>query len=87
MDKWWKGVTLPGKTIYCGHYHCSWGNSNIHNDGKEFIKKIETMYIDPDTGKLEPHVNWEPFKDEGIVAMDACTAVSGKVNCEVIEID
>lgn len=87
MDKWWKGVTLPGKTVYCGHYHCSWGNSNIHNDGKEFIKKIETMYIDPNTGKLEPHVNWEPFKDEGIVAMDACTAVSGKVNCEVIEID
>ena len=80
-------MTLPDKIIYCGHYHCSWGNSNIHNDGKEFIKKVETTYIDPDTGKLEPHVNWEPFKDEGIVAMDACTFVSGKVNCEVIEID
>ena len=87
MDKWWKGVTLPGKTIYCGHYHCSWGNAYLHDDGKEFIEKIETMYIDPYTGKLEPHVNWAPFKDEGIVAMDACTAVSGKVNCEVIEID
>lgn len=87
MDYWDKGIRIPDKIIYCGHYHCSWGNAYLHDDGKEFIRKVETMYTDPVTGKLEPHVNWEPFKDDGIVAMDACTAASGKVNCEVIEID
>lgn len=85
MDKWWKGITIPNKTIYCGHYHASWGNSNIHNDGKEFLERIETMYIDPVTGRWEPHVNYHTFKDNGIVSLDACTVVSGFVNCEVIE--
>ena len=86
MDKWWKGVTLPDKTVYCGHYHCSWGNSNIHNDGVEFLDRIETFYVDPETGKQEPHVNFNPFKDKGIVALDACTAVSHKINIEILEV-
>lgn len=85
MDKWRKGITIPNKTIYCGHYHASWGNSNIHNDGKEFLERIETMYIDPVTGRWEPHVNYHTFRDNGIVSLDACTVVSGFVNCEVIE--
>jgi len=86
MKAWNEGIRVPGKTIWCGHWHSSWGHCNLHNDGKEFLDKIETFYIDSKTGKQEPHVNHTPFKDEGIVAMDACTAISGIVNCEVIEI-
>ena len=82
---WNEGVREPNKTIYCGHWHCSWGNSNLHNDGKEFLDKYETMYIDPVTGKQEPHVNYDTFKDDGIVCLDACTVISHKVNVEVFE--
>ena len=86
MEAWSKGVREKGKTIWCGHWHCSWGNANLHNDGVEFLKRVETMYINPDTGRMEPYANYAPFKDDGIVAMDACTAWSGIVNCEVLEI-
>ena len=86
MSLWYQGIREEGKTIYCGHWHTSWGHANLHNDGVEFLQKIETFYIDPDTGKTEPHINNNPFKDKGIVALDACTVISHKVNVEVIEI-
>lgn len=85
MQAWSAGIQEEGKTIWCGHWHASWGNSNLHNDGVEFIKPVETMYIDPETGNIEPHENHHTFKDKGIVALDACTAHSGFVNVEVID--
>ena len=33
----------------------------------------------------EPDEDFSPFYSEGIIAIDACTAVSGRVNCIVIE--
>lgn len=86
MWMWSEGVRLEGKTIWCGHWHTSWGHCNLHNDGVEFLGKYETMYIDPETGKTEPHANFDPFIDEGIVAMDGCTVYSGKVNVVKLEI-
>lgn len=86
MEAWDNGIYIEGKTIWCGHWHTSWGHSHLHNDGVEFIKKVETYYIDPETGRMEPHTNFHTFKDNGIVALDACTAYSGFVNCEVIEL-
>lgn len=86
MEQWAIGNRLNGTTIWCGHYHTSWGHANLHNDGKEFLSKIETYYIDPETGKTEPHENFDPFIDEGIVAIDACTAHSHKVNVLTLEI-
>ena len=85
MKMWAMGIRLPNKTIYCGHYHTSWGHSNLHNDGKEFLERIETMYIDPETGKTEPHARFDPFIDEGIVAIDGCTALTGIVNVVKLE--
>ena len=32
------------------------------------------------------HAHFEPFKDKGIIAIDACTAYSEKVNCLVLTI-
>lgn len=86
MLMWGEGIVEENKTIWCGHWHTSWGHANLHDDGVEFLQRIETFYIDPDTGKTEPHVNNNTFKDEGIVALDACTVISNKVNVEVIEI-
>lgn len=85
MSFWNKGVREPNCTIWCGHWHTSWGHSNLHNDGKEFLEKIETYYIDPETGRTEPHENFTPFIDDGIVAMDSCVTHSKFINVKVIE--
>ena len=58
-------ITVPNKTIVCGHWHCSYGNfmyGNAENEVSDF----------------------KPFKSDGILAIDACTALSGKVNCVVL---
>lgn len=75
MDMWNKGVREPDKTIVCGHWHCNWGNAYLHNDGKEW----------PQPGESDAIVNFNPFVDKGIIALDGCTAYSGKVNCIVLE--
>jgi len=74
MLAWAAKIREPGKTIWCGHWHTSYGHANLHNYGVEF----------PHEKGEEAH--FSPFIDEGIVAMDACTAYSKKVNCKVIEI-
>ena len=77
MDAWKQGCVIPGKTIICGHFHCSWGWSHLRQKRKEFPKKN--------------HIDWEksfePFVDEGIIAIDACTAYSGIINCVVLEVE
>lgn len=58
-----------GKTIVCGHFHSSFGHSRY--------KKACTEFGDD--------AIFSPFEDDGIIAIDACTAHSGKINCIVIE--
>ena len=70
MEKWYQGATLEGKTIVCGHFHTSWGHSRLRRDGSEFGNDA----------------NFTPFIGDGICAIDACTAFSGKVNCVILEI-
>lgn len=69
MDAWSQGVRETGKTIVCGHFHCSYGHSQIEHKGSEFGEDAD----------------FEPFVADGILAIDACTAVSKKVNCIVLE--
>ena len=64
-----KGIIESGKTIVCGHWHCSFGHARYEHDGSEF----------------ESNANFTPYRANGIIALDACTALSGKVNCIVIE--
>lgn len=63
------GIIEPGKTIVCGYWHCSFGHSRYENDGGEF----------------ENNPNFLPYYGNGIIALDACTPVSKRVNCIVIE--
>lgn len=70
MQEWANGNYIDNLIIYCGHWHASWGHSHLHNIGSEF--GADAIFT--------------PFKDNGIVAMDACTAHSGFVNCEVIDL-
>lgn len=78
MDAWNQGVKVDGKTIYCGHFHTSWGHSKLHKLGPEWDNKYST---NPEHRKA----HFEPFCDDGICAVDACTAYSHKVNVVVVE--
>ena len=62
-------ITEQGKTIVCGHWHTSFGHSKYENKGEEFAKKAD----------------YSPYYANGIIAIDACTMISNKVNCIVIE--
>lgn len=64
-----EGITEKGKTIVCGHWHCSFGHANYEGNGGEF----------------DNNPDFSPYFSDGIIALDACTAVSGKVNCIVID--
>ena len=77
MNAWAHGVREEGKTIFCGHWHTSWGHCHLHNDGVEF----------PEDNHPEQYAIFGPFIDEGIVALDACTVYSHKVNVYTLEID
>lgn len=76
MSAWHKGAKLPGKTIVCGHYHCSWGWSHLRQERKEFPHKNIKNW----------KASFEPFVDEGIIALDSCVAYTEFCNCWVLEI-
>lgn len=69
MEAAYHGIIENGKTIVCGHWHCSFGHAHYELDGGEF----------------DNNPNFAPYYGKGIIALDACTPVSQKVNCIVIE--
>ena len=69
MEAAHNGIIEPGKTIVCGHWHCSFGHSRYEHDGSEF----------------DNNSNFAPYYGDGIIALDACTPLSHKVNCITIE--
>ena len=69
MDCADQGVLEPGKTIICGHWHCSYGH---------WLAR-ESDYPDG------LGADYSPYYGDGIIAIDACTAYTGKVNCIVID--
>lgn len=78
MEKWKNpACRVEGKTVICGHWHCSWGWSHIRQKRKEF----------PPTNRKGWEKSFEPFVDDGIMAIDACTTYTGFCNVIVIEED
>lgn len=75
--RWYNGIDCacswnviePNKTIVCGHFHSSYGHFNYGNNKAEFGDDAD----------------FSPFYSEGIIAIDGCTAYSGKVNCIMID--
>ena len=57
-----------GKTVVCGHFHCSYGHAKFENKGTEF----------------GPDADFSPYIAPGIIAVDACTAYSKRMNCIVL---
>ena len=78
MEAWNQGMKIDGKTIFCGHWHTSYGHAKFEGDGVEFPNPRST---NPEHRRA----NFDPFVAEGIVAMDGCTAYTRKVNCYVLE--
>lgn len=70
MRCWEQGVREPNKVIVCGHWNCSYGNYNIHHLG---------------SGEYCEDAHFEPFVDEGIIALDGCTKYSKRSNVIVLE--
>lgn len=73
----YRGVILPNKTIVCGHFHCSYGWSKVKLERKEFPSKSRSDWAK----------SFEIYTNDGIVAIDACTAFTGFVNCYTIEVE
>lgn len=73
--RWFNGMDAnqfvyeDGKTIVCGHWHASYGHTVYEKKGSEF----------------GPDANFQPYYGNGIIALDACTVVSGFVNCIIID--
>ena len=57
------------KTILCGHWHSSYGHSRYEHKGSEFG-------LDAD---------FSPYYGPGVIALDACTAFSRKINILTLE--
>lgn len=64
-----RGIKEKEKIIICGHFHASYGHALFEGRGVDFGKNAD----------------YTPFYADGIIAIDACTAVSKFVNCIVIE--
>lgn len=77
LARWFNGMELSelrnivehGKRIVCGHWHTSYGHCWLENKCSEFGEDAD----------------FSPYYGKNIIAIDACTAHSGKVNCLVIE--
>ena len=65
-----RGLNEPGKTIVCGHWHCSYG-----------------YHLWEGTEEFGNYAIWEPFRREGIIAIDRCTAYTKEMNVLVLEDD
>lgn len=75
MKMWKNGYCLEDKIIWCGHWCCSYGWSKIRQKYKEF----------PQKNRKEWEKSFQPFVDDGIIALDSCVSYSGFLNCVVYD--
>ena len=76
-------ILEPNKQIVCGHWHASFGHANYWRQstkGDEERKKLNC-----DGKEFGDGADHSPFYAKGIIAIDACTAHSGQVNCLIID--
>ena len=66
-----EGILEPGKTIVCGHWHTSYGHT------KRKIRETKNYSL----SDFDEDADFSIFYDNGIIAIDACTAHSGFCNC------
>ncbi len=74
--RWYNGMDAAQtadeeKTILCGHWHCSYGHAKYEQKGSEF----------------GPDADFTPYYGPHVIALDACTAHSKRINVIVLEDD
>lgn len=62
-------IRESGKTIVCGHVHASYGHSLYEKRGS--VAGSDAIFT--------------PYYGNGLIAIDACTAYSHRVNCLILE--
>ena len=72
--RWYNGMDavqtcMEDKTILCGHWHSSYGHWKYEHIGSKFGADAD----------------FSPYYGSGIIALDACTAISNRVNVIVLE--
>ena len=77
MECWSQGAVPEGKTVVCGHGHTSWGHHKFHGHRDEF----------PHMALKGARNSFKPFMEEGIIALDGCTAYTGLVNVAVFTVN
>ncbi len=75
MKMWKNRYCLEDKIIWCGHWCCSYGWSKIRQKYKEF----------PQKNRKDWEKSFQPFVDDGIIALDSCVSYSGFLNCVVYD--
>ena len=73
-----RNLYLRDKTVVCGHYHCSYGHANVEGEGAE--RGPRAIYT--------PFYGQRPYQPDAplaVIGLDACTVVSGFMNCLVLE--
>ena len=75
MEMWKNGYCLEDKIIWCGHWCCSYGWSRIRQKYKEF----------PPKNRKEWEKSFQPFVDDGSIALDSCVSYSGFFYCVVYD--
>lgn len=72
--RWYNGMDavqtcMEDKTILCGHWHSSYGHWKYEHIGSKFGADAD----------------FSPYYGSGIIALDACTAISNRANVIVLE--
>lgn len=83
IEKYFENKVINNKIIVCGHWHTSYGwvrknNKNIEKE--KTINEIKKLEFDENS-------NFDIFYEPGLIALDACTAFTNKVNILVLEDD
>ena len=65
----WYTAPEPDKTVVCGHWDVCYGHNRFEHQG----------------GLKSKNPDFTPFVRPGIIALDACTVLSRRVNVLVIE--
>lgn len=73
-----RNLHLLDKTVVCGHYTCSYGHVYIEKKPREGDGSAD---YEPFYGKAKEDTDGRVV----LIALDACTKVSGKMNCLVLE--
>ena len=68
-----KNGFLADKTIICGHWHCSYGHM------------LDSIKTDNWLSEFEENAVWDPYYGSGFIAIDRCTAHTGKINVLVLD--